>query len=228
MANELNLETACKQILGIKQKEYRWLEREGILPPIKNGSIDILLACKMYIEYWKDNPYIPLADICDTYLPIMPRRYRDLSKEGILSPVKDGLVRLRNACHSVGKYYRDLSESGGNLSLNEEKVQLVKHQARLAKIKADQEEKTVVFAADVKKAGFNKGRNVRDAMENIPDGVADKYAAWGDAKKIRFDLRKVIKAALNRLSLGKGSEGKAVKKVVKSKAVKGLKRKSKS
>lgn len=53
MANELNLEVACKQVIGVSSRRYRQLAADNIVPPITKGEIDILKACKAMLEYYR-------------------------------------------------------------------------------------------------------------------------------------------------------------------------------
>jgi phage terminase Nu1 subunit (DNA packaging protein) len=54
MANNLvNLEVACQQIFGISSRRYRQLVKELGAPPVVNGKVDILKACKFLIDYYR-------------------------------------------------------------------------------------------------------------------------------------------------------------------------------
>lgn len=53
MANELKLEIACDQVLGLTSRRYRQLADEGVVPKPIKGKIDILLACKLLLDYYR-------------------------------------------------------------------------------------------------------------------------------------------------------------------------------
>ena len=53
MANEVKLEDACQQILGISSRRYRQLAHEGVVPPVVKGRINILQSCKYMLEYYR-------------------------------------------------------------------------------------------------------------------------------------------------------------------------------
>lgn len=53
MANDIKLEEACKKVFGITSRRYRQLANEGAVPPVVKGKIDILLACKHMLQYYR-------------------------------------------------------------------------------------------------------------------------------------------------------------------------------
>ena len=54
MASSLvNLEIACQQIFGISSRRYRQLAKEHGAPPVLDGKVDILKACKFLIDYYR-------------------------------------------------------------------------------------------------------------------------------------------------------------------------------
>jgi len=52
-SNLVNLDMACQQVFGISSRRYRQLVKEQGAPPVVNGKVDILKACKFLIDYYR-------------------------------------------------------------------------------------------------------------------------------------------------------------------------------
>jgi phage terminase Nu1 subunit (DNA packaging protein) len=52
-SSQVNLEIACQQIFGISSRRYRQLAKEHGAPPVLDGKVDILKACKFLIDYYR-------------------------------------------------------------------------------------------------------------------------------------------------------------------------------
>ena len=71
------------------------------------------------------------------------------------------------------------------------------YQARLAKLEYEERVGSLVSKDEVRVAAFNKTRQFRDAMLNIPDRLAAMLAAEPDAAKCYEILTTEIRKALN-------------------------------
>lgn len=74
------------------------------------------------------------------------------------------------------------------------------YQAELAKLEVDLKRGELVSAESVKKEAFNLAKTVREALINIPDRVANQFAAESDSQAIHMALAHEIQSALERLS----------------------------
>lgn len=74
------------------------------------------------------------------------------------------------------------------------------YQAELAKLEVDLKRGELVSADSVKKEAYALAKTVREALVNIPDRVANQFAAEADAQTIHMALSHEIQAALERLS----------------------------
>ena len=71
------------------------------------------------------------------------------------------------------------------------------YQARLAKLEYEEKVASLISKNEVQVSAFNKFRQFRDGMLNIPDRVAAMMAAEGDAAKCYEILAVEIRKALN-------------------------------
>jgi hypothetical protein len=71
------------------------------------------------------------------------------------------------------------------------------YQARLAKIEYEERIAQLVSGDEVQVAAYNKFRQFRDAMLNLPDRLAAMLAAESEAAKVHEALTVEIRKALN-------------------------------
>lgn len=88
-------------------------------------------------------------------------------------------------------------ESGGASQYTKARAFREFYQARLAKIEYEERIGKLVSKDEVQVAAFNKFRQYRDAMLNIPDRVAAMLAAETEAAKCYEILASEIRKALN-------------------------------
>ena len=74
------------------------------------------------------------------------------------------------------------------------------YQAELAKLEVDLKRGELVSADSVKKAAFDLAKTVRESLINIPDRVANQFAAEADPQAIHMALSHEIQSALERLA----------------------------
>jgi phage terminase Nu1 subunit (DNA packaging protein) len=74
------------------------------------------------------------------------------------------------------------------------------YQAELAKLEVDLKRGELVSAESVKNEAFSFAKTVREALINIPDRVANQFAAESDSQAIHMALAHEIQSALERLS----------------------------
>ena len=84
---------------------------------------------------------------------------------------------------------------------------LAEEKTRLTKAKADREElnlavrsKELIEVATVEKVVFEKARQIRDALQSIPDRIAGIVSAEGDQAKNHATLSREIQQALEALT----------------------------
>lgn len=86
--------------------------------------------------------------------------------------------------------------AGKNLSFASQRAEREKWAAKMAQLSYEERAGTLVEASKVRKESFALGRQIRDAMMNIPDRVATELAAEQDATKIHNRLAEEIRIAL--------------------------------
>lgn len=95
---------------------------------------------------------------------------------------------------------------GGGLNVAYTKARAIREQyeARLAKIRYEQQTGKLINRDEVQVAAFNKFRTFRDGMLNIPDRVAAMLAAEADPAKVHQILSTEIRKALNEFADANG------------------------
>ena len=86
--------------------------------------------------------------------------------------------------------------------LNESRARREHYQAEKAKLEALQGRGELVPAEEVKREAFAMGRQIRDAMQGIPDRVASLLAASSDVREVHRMLTEEIRVALRGLADG--------------------------
>jgi phage terminase Nu1 subunit (DNA packaging protein) len=86
--------------------------------------------------------------------------------------------------------------------LNESRARREHYQAEKAKLEALQGRGELVPAEEVKREAFAMGRQIRDALQGIPDRVASLLAASSDVREVHRMLTEEIRVALRGLADG--------------------------
>jgi DNA-binding transcriptional MocR family regulator len=86
--------------------------------------------------------------------------------------------------------------------LNKSRARREHYQAEKEKLKALQGRGELVPAEEVKREAFAMGRQIRDAMQGIPDRVASLLAASSDVREVHRMLTEEIRVALRGLADG--------------------------
>lgn len=86
------------------------------------------------------------------------------------------------------------------LNYNQARTLSQQYKAALLKIELDRATGKLLDADDVRKAAFDKGRQVRDAILNIPDRISAILAAECSQSRVTAILDKELKQALEELS----------------------------
>jgi phage terminase Nu1 subunit (DNA packaging protein) len=139
------------------------------------------------------------------WLSLSSRRIRELTKAGILK--KAPRYRLRE---SVSAYLEFIRAEPGNLT--EERARLVKAQADLMELKLRSRRGEVVELAEVQQANFAVGRQIRDAVENLPPRLSGIFAAESDQEKIFELFSREIQQCLESLKPVGGPDNEAAGK----------------
>jgi len=95
-----------------------------------------------------------------------------------------------------------VAKKGGTSGLDFTEARTLKerYKAALLRIQLDKETGKLVEAEAVRIAAFNKGRQLRDVLLNIPPRLSPVLAAESDQQKISNILSSEIRAALDELS----------------------------
>ena len=85
-------------------------------------------------------------------------------------------------------------------SFNESRAQSEYFRAQMARLDLEQKEEKLCDAEKVKREAFSMARSVRDAVNSIPDRVANQFAAETDPVVIHQSLSEEMRKALERLT----------------------------
>ena len=87
-------------------------------------------------------------------------------------------------------------------SFNESRAKSEHFRAELARLDLEVKEEKLCEAEKVRREAFSLARSVRDAVNSIPDRVANQFAAETDPVVIHQALAKELRKALERLTDG--------------------------
>lgn len=85
-------------------------------------------------------------------------------------------------------------------SFNESRAKSEHFRAELARLDLEMKEERLCEVSSVEREAFSTARSVRDAMNSIPDRVANQFAAETDPVVIHQALSEEIRKALERLT----------------------------
>jgi len=85
-------------------------------------------------------------------------------------------------------------------SFNESRAKSEHFRAELARLELEQKEERLCEVEKVKREAFSTARSVRDALNSIPDRVANQFAAETDPVVIHQSLSEELRKALERLT----------------------------
>ena len=85
-------------------------------------------------------------------------------------------------------------------SFNESRAKSEFFRAEMARLDLEEKEELLCEANKVKTAAFTLARSVRDALDSIPDRVANQFAAETDSVVIHQTLQEELRKALERLT----------------------------
>lgn len=85
-------------------------------------------------------------------------------------------------------------------SFNESRAKTEFFRAEMARLDLEEKEELLCEANKVKTAAFTLARSVRDALDSIPDRVANQFAAETDSVVIHQTLQEELRKALERLT----------------------------
>jgi len=123
--------------------------------------------------------------------------------------VKTGCPKHRHGKYDLQKVfhwwidnvYKTVAEDGDD-SLKEAKRQFWWARAKREDLKAEQEKGSLLPKHEVEKAAFECARHVRDSILQIPDRIGAILAAERDEFKVKQELLKELRQALERLADG--------------------------
>jgi phage terminase Nu1 subunit (DNA packaging protein) len=85
-------------------------------------------------------------------------------------------------------------------SFNDSRAKTEYFRAEMARLDLEEKEEKLCDAEKVKREAFSMARSVRDAMNSIPDRVANQFAAETDSVVIHQALSEELRKALERLT----------------------------
>ena len=85
-------------------------------------------------------------------------------------------------------------------SFSESRAKTEFFRAEMARLDLEEKEELLCEADKVKSAAFTLARSVRDALDSIPDRVANQFAAETDSVVIHQTLQEELRKALERLT----------------------------
>lgn len=85
-------------------------------------------------------------------------------------------------------------------SFNESRAKTEYFRAEMARLDLEEKEEKLCDAEKVKREAFSMARSVRDAVNSIPDRVANQFAAETDSVVIHQALSEELRKALERLT----------------------------
>ena len=85
-------------------------------------------------------------------------------------------------------------------SFNESRAKTEFFRAEMARLDLEEKEELLCEADKVKSAAFTLARSLRDALDSIPDRVANQFAAETDSVVIHQTLQEELRKALERLT----------------------------
>lgn len=114
------------------------------------------------------------------------------NKEAAIKAYKDGEVPVSTT--------RIASKDLDIPSFNESRAKTEFFRAEMARLDLEEKEELLCEADKVKTAAFTLARSVRDALDSIPDRVANQFAAETDSVVIHQTLQEELRKALERLT----------------------------
>lgn len=141
-------------------------------------------------------------------------RHRGVSRQFVSQLVKAGRISTKNGMIDRDKTDQLLAETldvrkarkkrpeetpppqSSGMSYNEARRANEILSAKLKQQRFDERQGILINAEQVKRAAFDRGRRIRDALLNIPDRIAALLAAESDEFKVSAMLTREIKAAI--------------------------------
>ena len=145
-------------------------------------------------------------------LGVSPARVSQVKKTGRL----DGTFKKKGAItyfdqdaalaawnHEIPQLISRISGSEQEIpTFNESRAKSEHFRAELARLELEEKEEKLCEAEKVRREAFSLARSVRDAVNTIPDRVANQFAAETDPVVIHQALTEELRKALERLTDG--------------------------
>ena len=116
---------------------------------------------------------------------------------------KEKAIKAYNSNHPLVPVTRTKRKKSSELqipNINESRAKSEHFRAELARIDLEVKEEELVESSLVKRQAFTAARTVRDSLGNIPDRVANQFAAETDPVEIHRVLTDEIRKALESLT----------------------------
>jgi len=121
------------------------------------------------------------------------------------SPKSKSQKRLDKKNDAAASALENLERAGVNtagMTFDEARLQNEILKAKLQQLEYDQKNCQLIDKSEVEKAAFELGRHVRDSILQIPDRIGAILAAERDEFKVKQELLKELRQALEALSNG--------------------------
>jgi len=156
-------------------------------------------------------PLVTTKQISET-LGVSPARVSQVKKTGRLDGTfsKKGATTYYDEDKAIAAWNGEIPQlisrvSGSDQeipSFNESRAKSEHFRAELARLDLEVKEEKLCEAEKVRREAFSLARSVRDAVNSIPDRVANQFAAETDPVVIHQALTEELRKALERLTDG--------------------------
>ena len=143
----------------------------------------------------KSGNWRSVAFIANLY-GVSEQSIRDWINDQIIERPVNGLLDTLQVIKKVYRHQRKILEGTNNQNLTSERVKLTQIQREIADMDLRRKKGELLSADEVRKAAFDAGRRVRDAIENVPSRVSALIAAETDTTEVKHILTKELRRAL--------------------------------
>jgi len=145
------------------------------------------------------NP-VRLEEVSDRLFLMSSRRYRQLVKERGFPPVVNGVIDLLPAVEAVIRYYHDLAESPGSLSLTEERARLTRLQADKRQIEIQEKLGKLVDADIARERWAQVLQAIRSKLLQTPGRLAPVVIGCETPDEVKRVAERIIAEVMEELA----------------------------
>jgi phage terminase Nu1 subunit (DNA packaging protein) len=111
---------------------------------------------------------VELTKVADSVFGIGWRRYRQLASDGVVPPVGGGKIDFVEASKKLIEYYRKRAETGGSLSLTDERTRLTRINADRKELELEKMRGDTIDTEKAQQAWAAVMQNIVNKLEIIP------------------------------------------------------------